>query len=331
MPILPSPSVGDHPFADFVNFSFPADGSEDLARDLVPLISAAGAESLGDGLWGVGNRGTVRFGRRHSVRTLGISGDALRALRAAGSFSDLLFSVGLFPHRVTTLHATVDIRSDAVPLLRDVYRRAKAGQLALSRKVVSYVRHVKGPSLYGGPDTGTVYLSKRTSDVSATVYDKRQHLLQVMADGGAVPESCFLPGTRDPGPLTRFELKLGRHVGCSLRDVADPAPVFWHFAGDVLVSRPPDALPWAPAGEGYVLPPRGEREPWDQLKLMLARARDCESSELRVLAGLAHESGERAWELVSVLLRDLGAEVALAREGRQRVGLVAAPGASPAG
>lgn len=323
MAILPSPSAGDHPFADFVNFSFPLAESQDLAHDLVPIISAAGGVSLGDGLWSLGIRGTVRFGHRHSVRTLGISGDALAALRGSGVFQDLLFGVGLYPHRVTTLHATLDLRRDAVPLLRAVYRRAKRGELSLSRKRVTYMRHVVGPSLYGGADTGTAYFGKRTSDVSLTLYDKRQQLMQVLQDGGAVAESLLLPGTLDPGPLTRCELRLGRHVGCSLKDVGDPGPVFWHYLGGELFDVPAGVAEWVPAAEGYALPARGEREPWDQLKLMLERAKQNEASELRVLSELAHKCGSRAWVLVAELLKDLGGSAEAVVAG-------AAPVASPA-
>lgn len=290
------------PFADFFNVTFPRD-SFDLACDrLLGVAAEAGGFVLAPGLCRLGGSerfpGIVKFGVVHRVGRVSVSGQALAELRARGLLDAFLCAAGEQPHRVTCLHATLDVRCDARPVLRRLYARGKRGAVSFGRKAIPghQVSAVRRAALYGGGDTGTVYLGKRTRDVWAKVYDKRNELLErALAD-----DVGTLSGLADPGPLTRYELALGRHVGVSLRDVAAPEAVFWHFAGDVLLPRPSSAPAWSPAGDGYTLPPAPLPDYARQLELLLEV-----SVDIRRAVALSDRLGPQGREWLCHKLRSL--------------------------
>lgn len=267
------------PFADWVSVSFPNERWSELDPGISEVVSVArGYESL-PGLWRLGqdggDPGTVKYTNHGAVGSVGVSGRALASLRAAGVFEELLMVFGSGEHRVTTLHATLDVPTPAPAVLRRICRRAEAGSLALGRKALtrSQVSYVRRRGWIDGGHTGTVYLGNRNSGrVWAKVYDKRNEILDRSCTRW-VPSPELL-ALVDPGPLTRYEVSLGRHVGCTLHDCADPELVFWHVAGDVLLPRPPGVAPWVPRADGYVLAPREERLPAVQLELLLERSPD---------------------------------------------------------
>lgn len=261
------------PFADFFSVSFPPDDAELAHASVSEVVHSAGAFCEREGVLRLGD-GTVRLLRRFGVGTVGVSGAALSVLRDRSLFRDLLGVIAERPHRVTLLHATVDVAEDAPVALRRVYQRALRGRIRLTRKAVpvSQVSKVSRAGYVDGRQTGTVYLGKRQRDVSAKVYDKRNQLLDVLAaQHGLSPDVL---ARNDPGPLTRYELQFGRHVGVTLQDVDDPTRVFWHHAGDVLLPRPPGIAEWRPHSEGFAMPPRPEVDHVRQLKLLLENSPD---------------------------------------------------------
>ncbi|MBA7548103.1 hypothetical protein ES705_40549 [subsurface metagenome] len=234
------------PFADFVNVSLPRDAYQGCIDRVLEWAVQAGAVSDREGLARLGDAGTIKYGLLHRVGFLGLSGAALAALRTAGLFGEVLHAIGMHPHRVTLLHATLDVPVEAAPVIRNVYRLFKSGIYALTRKSIpkTAVTRVVGPAWPDWEESGTVYLGRRGAGVWAKVYDKRAHTMAVLQKTLPAPDpaQCTrdeLLGFMDPGPLTRFELSLGRHVGCTLRDVDEPAGVFWHHVGDLARFLPP--------------------------------------------------------------------------------------------
>ena len=173
------------------------------------------------------------------------SGGILRLLREKGRFLDYLAVIGSFPYRVTMLHVTADYLCASVPaVVAAVKMAALSGSLSLTRKSLqpSHCSYLGGIDV-DGHETGTVYLGKReNADVWAKVYDKRHERLS--------------RGFADPGSLLRVEVALQSDVGVTLRDVHQPADVFFQYAGKSLVAVPDGFAGWQSHAEGFVLPPR---------------------------------------------------------------------------
>lgn len=274
-------SLPNRPFADFLNVTVPEDRYESVLSELLEVLHACGMRDVEE--WGgrLGERGTFKHGIKWKIGTFGLSGDAIAELRQCPAFNawgEYLTIIGEGEHRVTRLDVALDVVEDGAAAVHSMYRRAARGQISLTRKPVprSQCKRLTSPSLYGGADTGTVYLGRRTRDVYARVYDKRQELLQRACDahGGMTAELLAL---NDPGPLTRYELVLGRHVGVSTRDAYEPAAVFWHFASESLL--PKAALlevpaAWRPHGPGFSMPRSAEPDYARQLSLLLETSRD---------------------------------------------------------
>lgn len=246
-------------------------------RDLLlPVLDAAGAAPVIDdpasesGLWESSNGGKLKVQRYGQAVAIGASGRMLVQLRAAGMFLEYLASLGSFAHKVTHLDATMDVPVDAAKPLRAMYRRATAGKVSLSRKAVAprNVTRLMSPRL-DGVESGTVYVGGRHADVRLCMYDK-QHERQSRGDLGAEP--CL-----------RYELRLKGGL-VTLRDVAEPAPVFWHHMGRVLPC-PPSVPAWEPSDGSWV----PERAVVDlQARL---RARVTSSLDLAALVRLSRSEG----------------------------------------
>jgi hypothetical protein len=272
------------PFPDFVNLSFPVEEFEAVMPHVVEYVTMAGGRQASDWACKLGDARSVQWGRRSRVGWLRFSGAAIRAFEASGVWPSVLALVGEYEHRVTGLHAALDVVDDGQAVVKRVWRRALRGRVALTRKRVRVrdVRTVFVASHTGPGTTGTVYLGRRTSDVWAKVYDKRNEILDRC--GALSPEAIAL---NDQGPLTRYELALGRHVGLTLQDVVDPVPVFWAHMGGLL-AVPDGVREWVAVGGGYVLPPRRKVLPAEQLELLLDQSHD-----FRRMVRLADEIGPR--------------------------------------
>lgn len=275
---MPSVAV---PFCDFVKLSTPLEyfGPSDLGRgleaDLRDVLGEVGACERAPGQLQLGRSGLVLFGRRHVVGTVSVSGDALAELRTARLLEQFLWAVQPYPHRVTQVHVTLDLVEDAPTVLRRLFRRAVRGDVSFTRKAVqpadvSYVRRV---SHYDGRGTGTLYLGKRGRQVWAKVYDNRNKLIDFAIDDSLAADRASAVLLNDPGPSTRYEICVGRHADISLRDVAEPAALFWHFADGALLARPAGVPEWVPGGVGFDLAKR-LYNPAQQLELLLERSPD---------------------------------------------------------
>lgn len=269
-------------FCDYLNVTFPADVFNDAQEAVLGLATMVGGYQAVPGLvrW-EGSSGTLKHGQRFGTGFVSLSGAALMRLRSSffvagpahSYFVELLGVLGAFPHRVAQLHATFDVVADGRTVIPALYERAQAGAFSLTRKRIPprQVKWLRRSALYGPGQTGTVYVGNRTRDVWFKAYDKRNELLDRSGDD---EQGRTVDAFPDPGHLVRYELALGRHVGCTLRDVADPAAVFWHHMREVLA--PPEGAPssWSPMGEGFVSPPTVERLPYAQLQLLLEHSPD---------------------------------------------------------
>ena len=270
----------DRVFCDWLQVTVPEDTWLDVRARLAPVLDSVGCgvvrDEAGDTLWRApaGADGTVKAKRIGAVRSIGTSGAVLAGLRLAGLFGEYLMRLGEEGHRVTRLDATLDRAERTPPVIERLVRASVSEEgVRLSRKRVDprQVRRyvVRTPA---GEDTGTIYLGAKHADVQARVYDKRQERLD--------------RGLLDCGPLTRYELTLGKSTGVTLRDAFEPAAVFWHYAAPGLLERPEGVPEWVGHGSGFVLPPRDVPLPAARLV-----ARVQASAEAAALVRLADECG----------------------------------------
>lgn len=305
-------------FCDYLNVTFPADVFPDAQEAVLGLATLAGGYQAVPGLvrWD-GSSGTLKHGHRFGTGFVSLSGAALARLRHAhvmvgntvghSFFVELLSVLGAYPHRVAQLHATLDVVADGRTVIPALYERAQVGAFSLTRKCIPprQVKWLRRSALYGPGQTGTVYVGNRTRDVWFKVYDKRNELLDRAGDDDAGRTLDAFP---DPGDLVRYELALGRHVGCTLRDVADPAAVFWHHMREVLAAPAGAPIAWAPMGEGFSVPAPVERLPYTQLQLLLEN-----SPDIARAVALADRMGPHGRQLLSRLLDKIAPASAVVR------------------
>lgn len=103
-----------------------------------------------------------------------------------------------------------------------------------------------------GEETGTVYLGSRQAEVQMRVYDKQA-------------ERLFHGVERGPG--VRYEVTVKNGLP-SLRDVFEPASLFWHYAQGVL-PRPAGVPEWVVGSQGLELPAVESRDALDLLRLKI--------------------------------------------------------------
>jgi len=169
----------------------------------------------------------------------------------------------------------VDVAADGPTIVSGLWARALAGGVALSRKSLlpGHCSAFLGSCVDSGRQTGTVYLGQYTNAVRLVVYDKRQEMLK--------------HGHPDPGPLVRYEFRFGRKVGACMRDVSDPAPLFWRYMPGSILPRPPGIPEWVP---GELIERAFERPPRDGLARR--RAIVDNSIDVRKLLESCLEEGE---------------------------------------
>lgn len=280
------------PFCDWVSTSAARDDCDALVSQLVPVIDAAGGfldsqdaiasnYRLGDG--------TIRARHSHGVFCVSASGDALSQLRSRDVYGEFLAALGSVPHRVTCLHATLDVATHAPPIVASAAEKGRAGLIALSRKAVppTQVQTFLALDAFGSL-TGTVYIGSAQAEVRAAVYDKRHQRM------------CA--GHPDPGPLLRYEVRCRSKLGVTLRDASEPERVFFHFAAPDLLPLPQDVHPWSPHGEGFALEKRKVFTPAELLERRLEA-----SGDVKRLLELAAECGPHGLDYLVSKLRKLAA------------------------
>lgn len=267
------------PFADFIGVTVPKGEWADLHAELVPELEGLGMSLERDDervkLWRAGGDGwgTVREELRGQVWALGISGTVCAGLRVAKRMQAVLAALGARPHRVTRLDASLDVVEDAAPVVARIAAAGRRGELALTRKSIApnTVETHLGLRV-DGVESGTVYCGSRSAEARMVVYDKRHERI-----------SRKLP---DVGNLTRYECRLRGGLGLSLRDCAEPAPVFWHHVAPDFLPRPPGIAEWVPGGEGFVLDKLQPPTPFQRMLSLLDQ-----SPDVRRLLALADQVG----------------------------------------
>jgi hypothetical protein len=126
--------------------------------------------------------------------------------------------------------------------------------------------------------------------VSARVYDKSFEALQER--GQLIP------------PTTRYEVTATRHVGATLRDAAEPGPLFFHFASPSLLEAPPGVPPWESRESCAWEYQKPDLTPFEVLKRRVER-----SPDLAALEDLAATLGDEGRLVLARLIarRLLGA------------------------
>ncbi len=292
--------MNGEPFCDFVSVTVPVDEWAGLRVDISAELDAIGMSVEVNEeravLWRSPNaRGTVNAKRVGMVWAIGCSGAVCAGLRLAGRFNAYLSAIGQRPHRVTRIDASVDFAVDAAPIVAAVAAAGQKGKLSLTRKRIrpSDVETHIGVRA-DGVLSGTVYLGAKNADVRMMVYDKQHERMQ----------KWKLP---DVGPLTRYELTLRAGTGVTLRDAAEPAGVFWHYASPDFLPAPSDAPAWVSGGTGFYLDPHVPLLPAQRLKRRVESSRD-----LAALVVLAHECGPFGMSLLCQWVRDMGGVQGLA-------------------
>lgn len=285
-------------FCDWLTVTVSRDNGDAVRDAVFPVLDAAGfscvAEGPGPGvsLHQCETQGTVRIFPQQMVLVLSASGQACAHMRSLDLWGEYLMALGTVPHRVTTLHATIELLADAPPVLEEIAARGHAGTLALSRKVVPGhdVREYRS----AGPDgrlTGTVYIGGRKARVQGVVYDKRNERWAKLGI--------------DPGPLLRFEMRLKSDTGVTLRDAFDVSPVFYHYASPALLARPPGVVDWVGHAEGFMLPARRTFTPAELMARKLETSPDVDR-----LLQLAAQCGPYGLDLLVQRLKRRAAVVA---------------------
>lgn len=277
-------------FCDGLAVTFSPD---DSPRDDLGLFLQAHGFDLGPGshtsmdLWRCDQAGLVRFEAKARHHRVYASGKALGYLRARGAVLPFLSELASQPHRVTLVDVAYDRPIDGpteVNRLLDAY----PATCALTRKGIG-----TWSVLAAGRDgrrTGSFYVGRRgKSEVQAKVYDKQAELWDVQGV--------------ETGPTTRVEVSVRGKLGPTLRDAAEPAAMFWHFAAPALLDRPAGAPVWNPTEAASWSHERQAVTPWEAL-----RRRVEDSADLGAIIALADRVGPQGRsELLRLLERRIGA------------------------
>jgi len=254
-----------------------------LGSDLHEVIDAAGL-SLDVGtptklLYRCGF-GTLQVRRLSRVLSVSATGALLAHLRAVSLYDAYLWAISKAPFRITRIDAAIDLVTPAAPIISAVCLKARNKGVFLSRKSV----RTKDVVQYLGEDddgvlTGSAYLGSKLAEVRAVIYDKRKERID--------------KGFPDPGPLTRYEIRVRGQMGPTLRDAFDPTPLFFHFASPDLLPIPLGVPPWQSHAEGFTLDPIIQRTPIEKMFQLLELSPDVD----RILA-LAHAAGPKGIDLL---------------------------------
>lgn len=276
-------------FCDWLTTSHPLDVAPLVRSGLQSYLDAFGfTQEFSDAettLHRAGHHSTVRQYTRHGVHIVAMSGKSCSYLRSFDAWGDVLGVLGSVPHRVTMLHATMDVAEHGPTAVAAVLERARLGVISFTRKSIpaQAVRAFMGTDIRGEV-TGTAYIGAKHADVQGVVYDKRHERENA--------------GEWLDAPLTRYELRLRSGVGITLHDAYDPTEVFWHHAGRSLLTRPDGVQPWVPRAEGFTMPPRMIFTPAE----LMDRKLDASADVARLLE-LAAECGPHGIDLLCSRLK----------------------------
>ena len=116
-------------FCDDLRVSIPLESWEEISGEIASVLADSGFgqdfETESAKAWR-GGHGTVRSERMNRVRVLSASGAALAGLRALNQFGRYLATLGSVPHKVTGLHATLDVRESTPEVLTRLVSKAES-------------------------------------------------------------------------------------------------------------------------------------------------------------------------------------------------------------
>lgn len=277
-------------FCDYLSVTYSADFHP--ARQVSLFLLSLGAEVRRDGLYVLGDGGTVTVGLKYGSMRISASGAAIACMRESGGYMGFLALLSDCPHRVTLLDAAYDQDRDAVPVLKALQRRYKGKKVNLTRKGMEWtVLMSERPS--DGAMTGTFYVGRKSAArVSAKVYDKQ--------------EEARVRRDKLIAPRLRYEVSVKKDYGATLRDAAEPTRLFWHVASPALLDRPAGVDDWTPDwSQGWSAGPRPDLLPAEVLSRRLSY-----SPELDLLSSIADDMGPegRVW-LLRQIAKHLGVDV----------------------
>jgi len=181
---------------------------------------------------------------QHKLARVTLNGRACATLRLLGLFGEALSIIGESPHRVTQIHAKVDVNGDDLTEKLSAY-----SEQALALGLCS-VPNTSCRSLIevrpDGKQARNTYVGKSTAEMQRVVYDKRleRHFRGYRKFDDSVDEISV-------------ELRVQKGVtrkGLCLNDAYDVSPLFWHYMGDcplVGSHKPSDVKPWVSVGSGF--------------------------------------------------------------------------------
>jgi hypothetical protein len=298
---------------DALTFTTPLDGPIVAPAAVRAVLDACGAalehETAEVQLFRL-RGGVFRVSSRPRLLIVSASGGSLGHLRDCDLYGEFLSAIAVLPHRISRLDACLDTPcSDAAAIVQALAAKARAGNVALSRKAVhptdveTWLRAAHyDPSVI----TGTVYLGKSSkSRAYLAAYDKQNERLD--------------RGFGDIGGMLRRELRIrSSEIGVTLRDAADPTSLFWHFVSPDVLEAPPGVVPWVSHAEGFTMEKPKDLTPLERAFRLLDN-----SPDIARLARYALEGGPNAMRVISARLERLA-------YGDDAF-LVPAAGTSPAG
>ncbi len=181
---------------------------------------------------------------QHNLSRVTINGRACATLRLMGLFGEALGIIGASPHRVTQIHAKVDVHGDNL-----TSKLAKISRLALASGF-DKVPNTSCRSLVevrpDGKLARNTYVGKAKAEMQRVVYDKRleRHIRGYKQFDESIDELSF-------------ELRVQKGVtrkGLSLNDAYCPQSLFWHYMDNFPVIgsyKPAGIVPWLSSGSGF--------------------------------------------------------------------------------
>jgi len=173
-----------------------------------------------------------------------INGRAIATLRLLGRFGEALGVVGAAPHRVTQIHAKVDVFGDDLP-----GHLARYNDLALSVGVHGVEATKNRAMVEVRPDSvlaKNTYVGTRKAELQRCVYDKRlERHIRGYSNFDETPDELSVELRVQKGV---------RRAGLSLRDAFDVRPMFWYYMADcpiVGAYKPTDTPAWESSGSGF--------------------------------------------------------------------------------
>lgn len=173
-----------------------------------------------------------------------INGRAIATLKMLSRFGEALGVIGAAPHRVTQIHAKVDVFGDDLPGILSRY-----SDTALTVGVQG-VEPIKNRAMVEvRPDNQlakNTYVGTRKAELQRCVYDKRlEREVRGYAKFDETPDELSVELRVQKGV---------RRAGLSLRDAFDVRPMFWNYMADcpiVGAYKPSDVPVWSSTGSGF--------------------------------------------------------------------------------